>query len=65
MLWVKARACSRSGNCVEVSAHDHAILLGDSKDPDGPVLRFTVPEWLAFLDGVKQGEFEVETLRRT
>jgi Domain of unknown function (DUF397) len=29
----------------------------DSKDPGGPVLRFTPSEWAAFLCGVQNGEF--------
>ncbi|MCG5214675.1 DUF397 domain-containing protein [Streptosporangium sp. KLBMP 9127] len=31
--------------------------MRDSKNPAGPVLRFTHGEWAAFLDGAKSGEF--------
>ena len=34
------------------------IAVRDSKDRDGPVLRFTAHEWGAFLAGVRDGEFE-------
>ena len=34
------------------------IEVRDSKDPDGPVLRFTVDEIAAWLDGAKRGEFD-------
>lgn len=54
--WKKARA-SQSENCVEVSLHDDAVLVRDSKDTEGPVLRFTRAEWSAFLSGVRAGEF--------
>jgi hypothetical protein len=34
------------------------IGLRDSKDPNGPVLRFTPDEWQAFLGGARNGEFD-------
>jgi Domain of unknown function (DUF397) len=34
-----------------------AVLVRDSKDPDGAVLTFTVEEWDAFQAGVLAGEF--------
>lgn len=37
-------------------SHDE-ILVRDSKDPDGPVLRFTRREWEAFLGGIEDGQF--------
>jgi len=58
------RKSSRSGpdqpNCVEVAFVDHdAVLVRDSKDPDGAVLTFTRGEWIAFLGGVRNREFEL------
>lgn len=54
------RKSSRSGNngCVEVALDADEIAVRDSKDRDGPVLRFTAQEWGAFLAGVRDGEFE-------
>ena len=34
------------------------VAVRDSKDPSGPVLVFTPHEWRAFLDGVRDGEFD-------
>jgi hypothetical protein len=50
---------SRSGqyNCVEVALVDGGVAVRDSKDVTGPVLVFTPPEWNAFIDGVRGGEF--------
>jgi hypothetical protein len=52
----------RSGdgaNCVEVaSLPDGGRAVRDSKDPAGPVLRFTASEWDAFIGGAKDGEFD-------
>ena len=44
------------------------LLLGevrDSKDPGGPVLVFTAPEWTAFIAGAREGEFDVDILTTT
>jgi len=56
--WLKARKSSNSGSCVEVRRHGGAIEVRDSKDRSGPVLRFTGPEWDAFLDGARNREFD-------
>ena len=59
-LWRKSSA-SGTGNCVEVarpSGDGDSVLVRDSKDPNGAVLRFTGPEWKAFVIGVKSGEFD-------
>jgi hypothetical protein len=57
------RKSSRSGpytdNCVEVAFVDGAIAVRDSKDPSGAVLVFTRGEWDAFVDGAKDGEFDL------
>ncbi|MGN9789335.1 DUF397 domain-containing protein [Nonomuraea sp. ZG12] len=34
------------------------VAVRDSKDPDGPALVFTDPEWKAFIGGVKPGAFD-------
>lgn len=48
---------SGAGNCVEVAVGTENVHVRDSKDPDGPVLKFTSGEWTAFLAGVNAGEF--------
>ncbi len=45
------------GDCVEVAGHDGMILVRDSKDHGrGPIHRFTVAEWRAFLASIRTGE---------
>jgi Domain of unknown function (DUF397) len=57
--WVKASRCLANGNCVEVATlPDGMIGIRDSKNPDGPVLRFTPDEWNAFLADALRGEFD-------
>ncbi len=57
--WTKARRSQGNSNCVEVARLDGATIgIRDSKNPNGPVLRFTQPEWEAFLDGMAKQEFD-------
>jgi len=56
--WVKATRSGDQGDCVEMRRHGGAVEVRDSKDPDGPVLRFTAREIAAWLDGAKQAEFD-------
>ena len=55
---------SRSGpysdNCVEIAFFNGGIAMRDSKHPDGPVLLFTQGEWDAFVEGAKDGEFDID-----
>jgi hypothetical protein len=57
------RKSTKSGpwtdNCVEVAFVGEAIVVRDSKQPDGPVLYFTAAEWDAFVNGAKVGEFDL------
>ena len=58
--WRKSnRSGPYSDNCVEVAFIDDAIAVRDSKDPSGAVLLFTQSEWDAFVDGAKDGEFDL------
>ena len=56
--WIKASRSSSGGQCVEVRRHGGMIEVRDSKDRSGPVLRFTGPEWDAFLDGARNAELD-------
>jgi len=48
-----------SQECVEVAALvNGSVAVRDSKDPSGPVLLFSQGEWIAFVQGVRAGEFE-------
>lgn len=57
--WIKSSLSFSNSNCVEVaSLPDGEIGVRDSKDSEGPVLRFTSSEWHAFLGGARNGEFD-------
>ncbi len=57
--WIKSSLSFSNSNCVEVASLPAGeIGVRDSKDSEGPVLRFTSDEWHAFLGGVRNGEFD-------
>lgn len=58
--WQKSSLSSGGDNCVEVAvAVDGSVGVRDSKQHGlGPVLEFTPSEWVAFVGGVKGGEFD-------
>jgi hypothetical protein len=56
--WHKS-SLSGQGECVEVRRHSGGFVqVRDSKAPDSGVLSFTPREWIAFIGGVKAGEFD-------
>src|SRR5215472_16250596 len=60
LFWIKSSLSYCNSNCVEVaSLPDGEVGVRDSKDPSGPVLRFTPGEWHAFWGGARNGDFEV------
>ncbi len=57
--WIKSSLSFANGNCVEIAElPDGTIGMRDSKNPDGPILRFTPVEWNQFLGGARHGEFD-------
>lgn len=58
--WRKSSHSTGSeGQCVEVAAlaarpTGRMIRMRDSKNPDGPILSFSLAEWSAFLSHVRQ-----------
>lgn len=58
--WIKAAKSSNQGACVEVfKTLDGEILVRDSKNRHDGLLVFTTTEWDAFVDGAKNGEFDL------
>ncbi len=57
--WFKSSRSGAAGHCVQAAFLDNdQIGVRDSKNPTGPALVFTGPEWDAFLAGAKGGEFD-------
>lgn len=44
---------------IQVAFVDNLIGMRDGHNPDSPVLIFTEAEWDAFVEGAKDGEFDL------
>ena len=54
MNWRKSSYSAGQGNCVEVADNVPGIVaVRDSKNPSGPVLRFSAGDWQAFVSNIK------------
>jgi hypothetical protein len=51
--WVKSSHSGSNGDCVEVASLPETIMVRDTKDRTGPVLRFAPDAWRAFTDSLK------------
>jgi hypothetical protein len=60
-VWRKSTRSDNGGaSCVEVAKNLPGVVgVRDSKDRSGPALTFTPEQWAAFVDGVKDGEFDL------
>jgi hypothetical protein len=49
--WLKSSFSNgQGGNCIEVARNlPGLVAIRDSKNPDGPVLRFSTDEWSRFI----------------
>ncbi|WP_203925655.1 DUF397 domain-containing protein [Virgisporangium ochraceum] len=55
--WRRSSRCE-SGSCVEAALDGKgAVLVRDSKTPEGPVLRFTAASWSTFTDAIRKDRF--------
>jgi len=55
--WRIARSCD-GGACVRVAPSGEMVVIGDSKNPDGPVLFYPAAAWNRFVRDVKNGAFD-------
>jgi hypothetical protein len=60
LSWQKSGRSNANGNCVELAVlRDGAgIAMRNSRDPEGPVLVYTLDEMTAFVLGAKDGDFD-------
>lgn len=55
MNWRKSSySSSNGGECIEVADHARRVMVRDTKDRQGLVLRFTPDAWRRFADTVKR-----------
>jgi hypothetical protein len=57
-IWLKSSYSSANGQCVEVAGNMPGVVaIRDSKNVDGAALVITSRAWIAFLAGVRDGDF--------
>ena len=60
LTWQKSHHSNPSGECVEMAAlPSTGIAIRNSRDPDGPALICSKAEVGAFIEGAKNGEFDL------
>lgn len=59
VAWKKSTRSGGLGECVEVATADEVVAMRDSKDITGPMLVIPHDSWEAFLDAVKDSEFDL------
>jgi hypothetical protein len=53
LTWRKSSRSAANGHCVEIMELPGGIAVRDSKDPDGPRLRFDADAWNAFVGSLR------------
>jgi len=59
VAWRKSLRSVGNGACVEVAPANGSIIVRDSVDRSGPVIRYSAQTWHAFLANAKTGTFDV------
>ena len=62
LQWRKARRSVHNGACLEVAPVSGQILIRDSTDRYGPVMRYSGRSWYVFVADVKTGRFDPDRL---
>jgi len=56
LTWRRSSASTGGGECVEVAQSESSVLVRDSRDQSGALLKFTMPQWRGLVLRVKTGE---------
>jgi len=56
--WIRSTVCA-STTCLEVAIGEAQVMLRNSTSPEGPEVAVTRDEWQVFLQGAKNGDFDL------
>ena len=56
LIWRRSSNSGGDGACVEVAESDSSVLVRDSRDQSGTLLKFTSSQWLGFVRRVKNAD---------
>jgi hypothetical protein len=55
-IWRRSMTSGGNGACVEVAELDSSVLVRDSRDQSGTLLKFTSSQWLGFVRRIKNAD---------
>jgi hypothetical protein len=58
LRWRKSSYSADTANCVEVAEILNGRAVRDSKNPDGPMLSYTIESWREFIEDVRNGCYD-------
>jgi hypothetical protein len=58
-IWRKSSLSGADGGCVEVATSELSVLVRDSRDQTGAVLRFELAQWRGFVSQVRRGQADL------
>lgn len=53
--WRRSARSYGTGNCLEIAALGQRVVVRDSKNPKGAMIRITSAQWNVFVAGVRSG----------
>ena len=56
--WRKAKRSMNHGACAEVASKSGSVAMRDSKDPRGPIVKYSAGSWRAFIAVAKTGSYD-------
>ena len=62
--WRKSRASADQGACVEIAVRTSFVLVRDSRDDNGTILKFTFGQWLGLMGRIRNEELGGGPLNR-
>jgi len=56
--WRKATYSIANGDCAEVASLAGLVIVRDTKDPSGQILRYPSDSWRSFISKTRTGNFD-------